>query len=431
VGWFSDEGDLARAFKAWTKLGISSPLPSSAQYRLRTVAEGKAFCLALSSPNIYARYASGRIVLFDLLAFFQRAETEEAKLYLRDRGLPILRRILTQALQERSATDAEGEWGDTHTFLIKILSMYSQPGDALLIVQAARDPRFSDQFLWDVIFEIIADGHPDAVEICERLADPLPRSEILPNYLGFTNRLCREGRISKHPFNCADGIARLSAFMSDADAEAYGLAIWAAASIPYIDPHPREALLDGAMRHADPLVRIKAAWAMAKLDMDVGRARLVEFCGDARYSKFVAVHLDELGLADLIPAEARKPDFDVMARMCQWLAHPREYGRPPDEIIQYDTRELNWPPDGGKRKRLWLFKYRYAPCGEGTGEEGVGFAGPFPFSFGSVTANLAPEDVYGLHCCDEMSSDPRVTDRRSAAVGRKLIAELNPDFPAA
>jgi hypothetical protein len=30
-----------------------------------------------------------------------------------------------------------------------------------------------------------------------------------------------------------------------------------------------------------------------------------------------------------------------------------------------------------------------------------------------------------------MSSDPRVTDRRSAAVGRKLIAELNPDFPAA
>ena len=109
MSWFSDEGDLARAFNAWTKLGVSSPLPSSPHYKLRTVAEAKAFCRALASPNIYARYPSGRIVLFDLLAFFQSIESEEAKRYLRDRGLPILRRILTRALQERSATDGYAE----------------------------------------------------------------------------------------------------------------------------------------------------------------------------------------------------------------------------------------------------------------------------------------------------------------------------------
>lgn len=430
MGWFSDEGDLARAFKAWTKLGVSSPLPSSTLYPLKTVAEAKAFCRALASPNIYARYASGRMVLFDLLTFFQDTKSEEAKRYLRDRGLPVLRRILTRALQERGAADAAGErdWRDAHAFLVKILSMYNQPGDASLIAQAARDPRFSDEFLWLVIFEIIADGHPAAVEICEGLADPLPGSEMLANYLGFANRLCREGRISKHPFDCPVGIASLSSFMSDATMD--GLAIWVAASLPYIDPPAREALLDRATQHVDPRVRIKAAWAMAKLDMDVGRARLVAFCGDARYSKFTAVHLDELGLADLVPAETREPDFAAMARMCDWLAHPREYGRPPDEISQYDTRELNWPPHGGQPTRLWLFKYRYAPTGEGTGEERIGFAGPFPFSLARKTGNLSPEDAYGLYCCDGMSSDPRVPDRPSAAIGRKLIAELNPDFPA-
>jgi hypothetical protein len=82
--------------------------------------------------------------------------------------------------------------------------------------------------------------------------------------------------------------------------------------------------------------------------------------------------------------------------------HPNEFGRPPDQITEYDTRDLYWPPTGDRR-RFWLFKYRYQPQGaDGQAHEGIGLVGSTTFAlFGEATADLAPEDVYGLHCCWE------------------------------
>jgi hypothetical protein len=111
-----------------------------------------------------------------------------------------------------------------------------------------------------------------------------------------------------------------------------------------------------------------------------------------------------------------------MAEMFGWPSHPNEFGRTPDDIDLYDTRELYWLPTNDTR-RLRLLRYRYIK-GEEEGEDVViGQVGSATFAlFGETTTAMCPEDVYGLHCCREleMNEDPRAPRERSASAGRKL-----------
>src|SRR6202162_6098993 len=377
---------------------------------LTTVAEAEALCRAVASAHIYTPNEFGTLALFDLMSCFQASESRESTFYLRDHGLPILRRILIRAVQDRGGEQDSEEMRErrkAHLFVVKVLCAYQQRGDAALIVQAARDPALANGYLWETIFPMIAERHPAAAEICAHLADPLPSGWIVTPYLDFANRLARAGTIARHPFDSTVGVARLSAFLAGRDVDDYGSAISATSSVPFLDPSVRERLLDLASRHPDPNVCLEGAWATAKLGLESGRARLVELCRDPRYSERAAAYLDELGLMDLVPADTRQPDFRSLAQMCRWLAHPMEFGRPPDEIVQYDTRELNWPPTG-KRHRLWLFKFHYEARNGQPGFDSIGLVGPDTFALSATSATLPPEDVYGLHCCFEMRGDPRV-----------------------
>jgi hypothetical protein len=366
------------------------------------------------------------------MGYFQSSEAKEATDHLRDHGLPILRRILMTALDEKHrGGDDDVKRREAHLFALKVLCAHQLSADVPLIVRAAHDPVLADSFVWwPAIFGMITEGHPEAVEICERLSDPLPNGFATTPYLDFANALARRRAISRHPFDSGSGIARLSAFLADRDPESYGSAISATASIPFLNADIRQMLLDSATGHPDVLVRIEAAWAMASLGSEIGRRRLDELCLDARYAERASAYLDELGFGRHVSPETSESDFRAMTEMVGWLAHPLEFGRPPDEITQYDSRELNWPPTG-KRHRLWLFKFRYDARGEYKGTAGVGLVGSTTFALHDTGPDLAPEDVYGLHCCWELRGDPTEPKECTAEAGRKLIAQINPDFARA
>jgi hypothetical protein len=432
-----DAAEFVRTLDNWTERG--GPFPRPRQHDLTTAAEAEALCRAVASPHIYTRGEFGPSALFDLMECFQASESREASFHLRDHGLPILRKILIGALRDArpdSGTSDDAvihERRKAHLFVVKVLCAYQQRGDAALIVQAARDPDLAGGYLWGTIFGMTAERHPEAAEICVRLADPLPSGEIITAYLDFANRLSRAGAIERHPFDSVAGLARLSAWLSDRGDEFAAAAVGAASSIPFLDSSAREPLLELASRHSDGLVRLEEAWARTKLGQESGRARLVEFCRDPRYFERAACYLDELGLGHLIPPETDQPDFVALAEMSRWLAHPMEFGRPPDEIVEYDTRELNWPPTG-RRHRFWLFKFHYEARDGEPVHDGIGLVGSDTFALHITSATLAPEDVYGLHCCFEMQGDPRIPkdpDDWSAGAGRELIAAINPGFPEA
>ncbi len=178
---------------------------------------------------------------------------------------------------------------------------------------------------------------------------------------------------------------------------------------------PGNSLAALAMDHPDTGVQIEAAWASGYRGGTAGLTFLVRMCEDPNHSLGARQYLEELGQEDRIPAKALEPNFDAMAQMCQWLMHPNEFGEPPTEIELYDTRELHWPPTDDDR-RVWLFKYTYAPHKEDQqrrsrfgNDRSITFA-----LFGETTADMSPEDVCGIHCCWGVGDQRRPRARRNA-----------------
>jgi hypothetical protein len=403
-----------------------------------TPAEAEAVCRGLDSPHIYEVSNINRPALSELVHFFQTVSTRSAGQVLATKGLVRLRRIFTNALDRPFEPDVQEyeyrEPYDSCAFILKVLAMYGTRGDGSLILKGARDRRVAEQGLWSVILYYLEKEHPEATDVFEALREPLPEAWAGLCYLEWANRVAEKQPLSRHPFNSKAGIARLAEYLTDPEPENWVDASCAVAAVPFIDPSARETLFDSADRHPRPQVRLEAAAARARTGSELGVRRLAELRIDPRLADGAIDHLEKLGLAAHIPSEARDPGFRAMAEMCTWLSDPNEHGRPPDEITEYDTRVLNWPPTGDRRQ-LWIFKCRYEPDADrDEAEEDVGLVGSITFSLFFVTsADMKPEEIYALHCCWELQTRraPGTPKKISAAYGRKMLAKANRGFGGA
>jgi hypothetical protein len=149
---------------------------------------------------------------------------------------------------------------------------------------------------------------------------------------------------TRHPFDSDAGIGRLHALLCDRDPDYYAYAACAAKCIAFVNAEARQALFESADGHPDVDVQISSAEGFAKTGSEFGLHRLAHLCLNPRFADRTIESLESLELGKHIPRKARDPNFLATAEMCTWLAYPTEFGRPPDEIALYDTRELNWPP---------------------------------------------------------------------------------------
>jgi hypothetical protein len=428
--------EFIRAIDDWSLAG--GPLPDLVNdHKIRVAAEAEAVCRALCSKHILSAEPGERSALYHLAVLFQQVETKEGAEILASRGLPHLRAVLRDVLDNtvESAASRQGcevNYND-YMFVLKILAMYGESGDGSLMVRAARDPRMAAGDLWYIIFDLVDRDHPDASAIWEALREPLPEGVAGIHYLDIANRLVRERKMARHPFDTEAGISRLFALLADRLPDDYVYAQCAVACIPFVNAEARQSLFESADRHPDGGVRLEGARALASTGSEFGWHRLAQLCLNLRFASDAIEYLEELGLGEHVPKKAREPDFRALAEMCKWLADPMEYGRHPDEITLYDTRELNWPPTDDCR-RLWLFKYRFEPeDDDDKAKQGVGMVGSTTFAlFGEAAPELPPEDIYGLHCCWELEiqEDSRAPAKRSAAAGRRMLAKVNKDFSA-
>jgi hypothetical protein len=430
--------EFISALDAWSATGGKFRDSVPDDHKVTTPAEAEAVCRGLDSPHIYEVNSIGRPALSELVHFFQTVSTRSAGQVLATEGLVRLRRIFRNALDRPFEPDLQEykyrEPYDSCAFILKVLAMYGTRGDGSLILKGARDLRVAEQGLWSVILYYLEKEHPEATDVFEALREPLPEAWAGLCYLEWANRVAEKQPLSQHPFNSRAGIARLAEYLTNPEPESWVEASCAVAAVPFVDPGARETLFDSADRHPRPQVRLEAAAARARTGSELGAQRLAELCLDPRLADGAIEHLEKLGLAAHIPAEARDPGFRAMAEMCTWLSDPNEQGRAPDEIVEYDTRVLNWPPTGDRRQ-LWIFKYRYEPDADrDEAEEDVGLVGSITFSLFFVTsADMKPEEIYALHCCWELQTrgDPGAPKEISAAYGRKMLTKANRGFGGA
>lgn len=358
----------------------------------------------------------GDTALYHLAALFQNDATDDAARVLRDRGIPELARLFDAAMALDDCPAA------TAAFVCKMFALYAYESGVRRVAAAVR--RFEDEGLWEVVFGLFGEeNHPHGPALVEALRDPLPDSIAGAVLLDLANTLSRQKRLDRHPYDTHAGRQRLERWLRDSDPELFNYAHSAAAALPFLAPEARNSLAALAMDHPDAGVQMEAAWASAYRGGTAGLTFLARMCEDPRHSLTARRYLDELGHGERVPAKAREANFEAMAQMCNWLAHPNEFGEPPTDITLHDTRELNWPPTDDRR-RVWLFKYTYAGRNDGADEVGLGMVGSITFAlFGETTPDMSPEDAYGVHCCWELevNDDPRAPKKRSAKAGRKLL----------
>jgi hypothetical protein len=394
-------------------------------YALRTGRDAQALCLALARlielpPETPDLPVPSRTSLDWLVGLFQQVETSEAFDVLRAFGLP----PLLQLFDERSdRLDL--------LFLLKLFALYQDERGAQRIINAAREGFQAEGRLWSVIFKQLNTQHSYARPILDALRNPLPAGFLGVAYLDWVNTFCLAEEIARHPFDTEEGMARLHGYLTDPNPQHHSFAQSAAAALPFLTRTRRGELLALALDHPCQDVQMEGAWASAKLGSAAGVNFLARMCLDPVRSKQASRYLRELGLEEAIPRSAQDPTFIAQAELVAWLAHPQEFGEPPDEISLYDTRELYWPPTKDRR-RFWLFRYRYdvppAEHAEATGhsgrDTGVGLVGSLTFSLvGETTPDMSPEDIYALHCCWELEylGDSHAPAERTVAAGRQLL----------
>ena len=360
----------------------------------------------------------------ELTRLFQSVTSIEAFRYLTLKGIP----HLIEAYDARMVDP--GEFESDLLFALKIFARYGTEEGLNRVVDAAFSGALNDGYLWGVIFEQLGDSDPLIPSMIGRLSNPLPDRFACVAFLDWVNRLAREGVISSHPFNSPSGIERLRTWLTDEREDHFTHAHSATAALPFISDPPRSEFLALAMDHPDINVQMEAAWASGRLGSDAGVKFLSRLCLDRNLSVAARTYLEDLDREDAVPDEANEPDFVAMAEMCDWLSHPREFGRAPDEIELYDSREMFWPPTNDWRT-LWIFKYHYHPMSEVDADnDGVGVTGSITFAlFDETSAEMTPEEIYALHCCWELEAneDPRAPVERSIEAGRALIDAAQKD----
>lgn len=359
----------------------------------------------------------------ELVRLFQSVTSADAYRHLAVRGIP----LLIEAYDARLIDP--GECDSDLMFALKIFARYGTEEGLDRVVAAAYSMALQDGYLWSVIFEQLGDSDPMIPSLLHRLSNPLPDGFVCIALLDWVNRLTREKVITSHPFNTPAGLEKLRGWLVSGDEEEFSYAHAAAASLPFIVDPPRSDLLALAMDHPDVGVQMEAAWAAAHLGSESGIKFLARLCLDRDLAMTARTYLQELNRQDAIPDEANDPDFIATAELCDWLSHPQEFGRAPDEIELLDSREMLWPPTNDWRP-LWLFKYHYR-AQDGEPEcDGVGMTGSIVFSLIDETSpELAPEDIYALHCCWELevNEDPRAPTERTVEAGRALIQAAQKD----
>jgi hypothetical protein len=396
--WFSRPTPLQLALERGMQPGgdLSDELDNLGEISIESQADAEAVCGVLRQLALDETGAGGNSALHAIVGLFQAVDGPDCPAFpvMAERGIPLLVEIVNTSLENQATHDP-----DDILFALKILAMYGTSEGTDAVICAAQLPFQPDAFMWSVIFQAYSNDHPERERLFDELSDPLPTDFAAVSLLDSANAAFLAGAEGRHPFDSAAGIQQLEQWLADKNEEHFSYAVSTTAGLPFLKHPGRDALLARAFDHADADVQMEAAWAAAWLGRDAGVRWLARACLDVNQSDKAKRYLVELEREDAIPPEANDPDFQAKAAFAEWLAHPNELGRYPDELEVVDSRELDWPPDY-ESKPFWLIKYRVRDeTGLMDDDIDVGLVGSVTFClFQYKLEERPPEDCYAIHC---------------------------------
>jgi hypothetical protein len=138
-------------------------------------------------------------------------------------------------------------------------------------------------------------------------------------------------------------------------------------------------------------IQAEAAAALARMDQEVGRERLVALAAEPIARLRVLAYAEELHLVDRLDPEFSSPQAVAESELALWLAQPQQLGIPPQTIELIDHRTLLWP-SYETPQACWLFRFQYQMA-HGIWSN-IGMAGPVLHAFAADLAELPVFDIY-------------------------------------
>lgn len=394
-------------------------------FKFKNTSDARAYVNVLNncliSPNIDNRYRR----LKDLLDIFDDIDDFEAYKIIRFNTFPVLTEFLNDNIDKYDKESGLDD--DLIMTIVRMFAVFDDEEGMVFLKRLGQDKRYNDGWVWAKIFQTVSNNGNSEQYLLNLLRDSIPTEFAGVAYLDFANSIWQNGKQDKHathPFDSKEGVDRFKRIFADDDQNHFSYAVSACASFPYLSVTVFDQLIGLALKHPDKKVQIEAAWSMCKRGDIKGYTLLADHCLDINVSARAISYLEDLKAEEFIPERAKEPNFNAMAEMVSWLAHPLEFGRPPDEITLYDTREMFWPPTNDTR-RLWLFIFTYKNFGkDGMELSEIGMHGSITFNLDiGEDIKKPPEDVYAYHCCWELKqiNDPRAPEEESVEFGRKLL----------
>lgn len=386
-------------------------------------------------PVSVADPADGASALEATLGWCANTENKGARRVLERGAPPQLLRIFDALIED---AEEDSKLFDALMKAVAAMALLEMPEGVSRMLRAAQLEGQWENDNWDAVYGVVLPRkkHAWVDALVDGLKDEMPGGMIGILFLDLCTLQSSAKQLPEHPFKSPLGIQRMTAWLNQEGGSRVSYAISTCAALEFLPESIRAQLLEVADQSPEPEVRIAAAKARIEANDKSGFDRLKEIGNDPRYAMGIIRYLLELKAPpERYPERFTAPGFKTFlakAELCEWLSHPHEFGRPPQKLHKIDSRKIYWPPSD-KMKRVYLFRYEYAPRKKKKKPTvGVGMVGgEATFSlFGEVTEDMAPEEMYALHCAWELEllQDERAPKKRSVRAGLRLLSDYNEGF---
>ena len=171
-------------------------------------------------------------------------------------------------------------------------------------------------------------------------------------------------------------------------------------------------------------IKVEAAAALARLDDENGKEKLIELAQHPVIRPRVIAYAKELGIDSKISLEHQGPIAEAESSLAMWLAMPEQMSLAPSSIRLIDQRELYWPSYENPVE-CFLFEFEY-----GSGENAfrnIGISGPLTHAFTSDLRHLDHSDQFCAFAGWQTISDEIyfIPIERSQAIAANITNQLN------
>ncbi|MFK7737263.1 MAG: HEAT repeat domain-containing protein [Pirellulaceae bacterium] len=287
-----------------------------------------------------------------------------------------------EALARQLGESPPGSWEETGLALSPLWSATEEQVGSFF-------DALSDGFLQPTTLNVLLDlanyrvrselsaAHPWAVR-AEQL------SELLKNVVG------RLGYFERDPTQFGDNVEEVQKTLQ----ESVSLSVSLCDALGLIGDKCAVPVLENALDLSHRRIQTEAAGALARMDEDLGKARLMELAQDSVARARAVAYAEELGFVEEMPEDVRHSEALAESELAAWLAGPEQFGFPPQSIELVDSRTQHWP-SFEEPQNCYLFRYEYQlPNGP---VSNVGIAGPLCQGFQADLANLPVDDIYAAY----------------------------------